>query len=344
MVTIESVLSKKNQALALENMRIKLNGGGKDRNPMVEFTEFIEINKDRIREEIISCNYEPGLIQEYEIINGKGKKRTVIKMNDIDRYITRLLAQKMSAFFNQMFLENSFAYQNDKGILKAAEKARDYIENNNEYVVEIDIKCFFDEIPIEGILNKVKEHIKDKAVIDLLQKYLYCTVARDGNTYVKKKGILQGASISPVLSNLYLHNLDVYMESKGYNWVRFADNIYIYVDSMELGFRFFSDICTRLKNEFSLQYNESKSGVFDVYERWMLGYEFRKRGKKIIVEKHIYQPKSYYHEWHPCVVQKVNKEYHITKAGIMNSKVLLILMMMEYAYIRQILLLRLASK
>ena len=60
--------------------------------------------------------------------------------------------------------------------------------------------------------------------------------------------------------------------------------------------------------------------MFDVYERWMLGYEFRKRGKKIIVEKHIYQPKSYYHEWHPCVVQKVNKEYHITKAGIMNKK------------------------
>jgi hypothetical protein len=119
MITKESVFSKKNQSIAIEHMRTKINGGGKDILPMSEFLAYWDMNKERIIEQVYSMSYTPGLIQEYEIVNGKGKKRKVIKMSETDRLITRLLAQKLNAFYNPRFLPSSCAYQNDKGTLYA---------------------------------------------------------------------------------------------------------------------------------------------------------------------------------------------------------------------------------
>lgn len=320
MITKESIFSKKNCAAAIEHMRTRVNGGGTDKLPMTEFLEYWEANKNRIIEQVYSMQYSPGLIQEYDIINGKGKRRRVIKMNDTDRLITRLLAQKLNSFYNPRFLPNSCAYQEEKGTLFAAQKARDYIEDGNEYVVEIDIKDFFDSISIERLINILQQDIKDEVVMYLIRQYLYCRISHDGEVEQKRIGILQGSSMSPVFSNLYFDKLDQYMERNEFNWIRFADNIYIYVNSIDLGKDVYRDICQVVKSEFFLNHNEAKSGVYDVYERRMLGYDFKKKGKQILVEKHIYQPKEYYRNWHPCLIQKVNKEYHLTKNGIINKK------------------------
>lgn len=110
------------------------------------------------------------------------------------------------------------------------------------------------------------------------------------------------------------------MQNAGYNWLRYADNIYVYTDSTDEGNNIFADICSVIKSDYALSINESKSGVYDVYERWMLGYEFRKKGKHILVERHVYQARSYYRDWHPCLVQKINKEYHLVKSGVINKK------------------------
>lgn len=66
--------------------------------------------------------------------------------------------------------------------------------------------------------------------------------------------------------------------------------------------------------------NEVKSGVYDVYERRYLGFDFHKRGKRVIVDKHVYQRKGHYREWHPCAIEKINKEYHLIKNGVLNKK------------------------
>ena len=63
---------------------------------------------------------------------------------------------------------------------------------------------------------------------NIIYKYIHCRVLIDEKIEEKEKGIVQGNSISPVLSNLFLHSLDNYMESGGFNWIRFADNIFIY--------------------------------------------------------------------------------------------------------------------
>lgn len=320
MITIDSVLSKKNVNRALVHLNSKDKGVHSSEKRETEISEFWASNGERVSEMIRKKTYMPGSVTMFEIVNGKGRKRVVSRLNEADQLINRLLAQKLNDFFNPMFLPQSHAYQPDKGVLTASNMARDYIEAGCEIVAEIDIESYFDRIPIDRLLRLLRDHIRDEAVLTLLERYLYCTVTRDGVAEKKTIGIIQGMSISPVLSNLYLHSLDQYISGKGYRWLRFADNINIYVSDHEAGIHALEDVTTRLKDEYDLTINSQKSGVYDVFERRLLGYDFVKKGGKVLVKMHQYATQTHYHEWHPCVVEKVNREYYIVKNGVLNKK------------------------
>lgn len=320
MITFESVWSKKNQRQALEKIEDKRGGDKTDSNSADEFRQFWETNSDRIREEIVSMTYQPDLVVEYEIINGKGKKRMVSTYTSTDRFITRLLTQKLMLFYNPLFLNSSHAFQNNKGINTAVEEARDYIEFGCTHVVEIDLKNFFDEISLERMMDILKKDINDKVVLYLLEKYLYCSISNDGKIRTKEKGLVQGSSMSPVLSNLYLLEFDRFLEENGCKWVRFADDIRVYVETEQQGEAIFPLICCKLKDELLLKINEQKSGIYDSTARRFLGYDFQMRGKKVILRKHMYQRKNHFRDWHPCAVEKVNKEYHLIRNGVLNKK------------------------
>lgn len=320
MITYESIFSKKNIARAFDYLSIKKNGGGTDKSSLDELKDYWELNKDRIIDEVKNCSFKPNMVQEYEIINGKGKRRKVTKYSDPDKLITRLISQKLNEFFTPLFETESHAYQENKGITTAVESAKGYIENKREFVVEIDVKNFFDEIDLSKMLSLLREHITDKRVISLIESYLYCSVISDGEIYLKEKGIIQGCPMSPVLSNVYLQNLDKYMTSEEYCWIRFADNICIYTFSEEEGIDIFNDVKSTLKNEYFLDINETKSGVFDVFDRRLLGFDLYKKGNHIKVERHSYNKNDYYRNWHECSVEKVNREYHIVNSGVLNKK------------------------
>lgn len=320
MITIDSVLSKKNIQRAFDHLNTRHNGQWQDTYPDTEVIEFWQVNGERVMEEIRACKYQPGPVTQYEILNGKGKRRIVTKLTEVDRLITRLLSQKLNSFFNPMFLSGSHAYQENKGVLSATEQARDYIEQGYVFVAETDISNYFDEINLERLFELLKEKIEDEAVLALIRSYLYCTILADGVVTKRKRGIVQGSSISPVLANLYLHSLDCYLTEKDYHWIRFADDLNIYVPTMAEGETILSEITSKLKEEYDLPINEAKSGVFDVFERRFLGYDFVRRGRRILVNRHIYEKKGHYREWHPCAIERVNREYHIIKEGVLNKK------------------------
>ena len=149
---------------------------------------------------------------------------------------------------------------------------------------------------------------------------MYCQTNFNGKITTKTKGIIQGNSISPILSNLYLHPLDTYMESQNYQWIRFADNIYIYASSQTECSQIFNHISKLLEQKYHLPINQKKSGVYDVFSRRLLGYDFIKSHKKIEIKKHIYQPISMYQTWHTSAIQHINHEYHLIQNGILNRK------------------------
>jgi len=110
------------------------------------------------------------------------------------------------------------------------------------------------------------------------------------------------------------------LEENQYKWLRFADNINIYVNNLEEAEIIFEQLRDKLEKDFYLSINEQKSGIFNVFQKPLLGYEFHKKGNSVIMNKHIYQKQNVYAEWHPSVVKKVNEEYHILKNGVLNKK------------------------
>lgn len=320
MFTVDELLSKRNQALALAHFRNKKDGCGIDKMRVSELENYWKLNHQRIVIEIRNGTYEPGLIKNTEILNEKGKRREISSLNVIDRFIARLLSQKLRRYLESEFLENSYAYQENKGVVEAVNAAKKYMDSGDVFVCEIDLQSYFDTIPLEKLLEVISSKVKDGAVVELIRKYLYCQIWKDGEVIPKKQGLVQGNSISPVLSNLYLHKTDCYMEEKGYHWIRFADNINIYTSTKEKANEAFLDVSRELTEEASLIVNQNKSGIYSVFERRFLGYEFQKIRGKIEVKKHQYQKMNNYGKWHSSVLERTNGEYHIIDNGVLNKK------------------------
>lgn len=235
MFDVEELLSKKNQKMALEHLLSKKDGCGRDGVKISDFQEYWEVNHENIEQEIREGTYIPGIIKTYEIVNNRGKQRVVSSLNVTDRMITRMLAQKLKRYVEPKFMPESFAYQENKGILPAVIKAKEYAE-------------------------------------------------------------------------------------KGWKWIRFADNLYLFIDKNEDAVEIFNHLCEKIINEYQLNINMKKSGIHHIYENSMLGYMFYKSKDKIEVKKKQYKKNVLFQQWNQSVVQKVDREYHIIQDGILNKK------------------------
>lgn len=320
MFSMEEMLSKKNQREALSFLKNKKDGMGADGMPLSELEDYWKINSERICSELKKGKYTPGIIKCTEIINNRGKRRVISNLCTVDRFITRLLYQKLRRYISPEFLENSYAYQENKGILNAVQKVQEYISEGSKYTMEIDLKDYFDTIPHEQTMSLIKERITDDRVVDLIYKYMHCSVSQDNEIKEKKKGLVQGNAISTVLSNLYLHSLDQYLQEKEYKWVRFADNINVYCRKENDAIRVYNEINIYIKEKLHLTINEKKSGIYSVLDRIFLGYKFYKYNGKYEAKKYKYQKTDCFHNWHESALQRVNHEYHIVQNGVLNKK------------------------
>lgn len=320
MFTVDELLSKRNQKEAFDYLSTKKDSAGCDGIKLSELQEYWTLNGERICREIREGNYYPGTIELFDILKPSGKKRTLSRLNSIDRFITRLLEQKLTRYIEPLFLENSFAYQEGKGVLAAVTKAKEFILQGNNYVIEVDMKDYFDNIPLVGVENLMWDKLKDPALQTLISRYLRCKISFDGVIKVKDKGLVQGCPISPILSNLYLQEMDVYMQEQKLNWMRYADNIYIYEKDNQKAMEIYRDICDKLIRDFELGINKKRSGVFDVFSKKVLGYQFIKKQNDIEIRRVLFQQLDVFDNWNSCKIQKVNQEYHIVKEGILTKK------------------------
>lgn len=167
MFTLEEVFSKTNQKLAMEHLSTKKDGSGSDGVRLSELEEYWELNKERIYHELEREEYCPGVVKCFEIINNMGKRRVISNLCTTDRFIGRLLAQKLERYFAPDFLPNSFAYQEGKGTLDAVMKAKEYMEKGCRFVAILDIKNYFDSIPLDKLMTLLREKIEDTRVLKL---------------------------------------------------------------------------------------------------------------------------------------------------------------------------------
>lgn len=318
-ITVDDLLDEENISTAIEFLKTKKNTCGDDGVWLHELDGFWKINRDRISKEIKQGNYIPQIVHEKILIMANGKHRKIALMSSVDRMLLRAILKTLQEALESTFSEHSYAYQCGKGIDKAVKCVAEYIESGYDYVVEIDLKDFFEKIN-HGILLKIlKEYITDNSFYALLERYIVCRIETDYQLVQKSEGLLQGSPMSPLLSNLYLTEFDKWMEEKEYVFARFADNINVYVKDLQEGYLVLSQIKEKLQ-EYFLEINTEKSGVFSVFSRKYLGYIFEKVGSSVIVKKYRTKELHVFSKWHKEAIEKIDSNYYIINDGILTKK------------------------
>jgi len=150
----------------------------------------------------------------------------------------------------------------------------EYINSGNQHIVEIDLKGFFDEVDHVLLLQILYRKIKCKATMILLRRWLRAPIEQDGKLVRRRKGVPQGSPISPLLSNIILHELDKYMENKGIRFVRYADDFSIYCKTKAEAKFQGNEVYKFLRDKLYLPINREKSGIRRPVNFQILGYGF----------------------------------------------------------------------
>lgn len=193
--------------------------------------ERFEVQADKLLAELSNSlqtgSYRPEAVKRVEIDKGEGKKRPLGIPTVKDRVVQTALKLVIEPIFEAQFRPGSYGFRPGLGCKDALREVDKLLQAGYTHVVDADLKSYFDTIPHERLMAMVEEHIADGAVLNLLRKFLKQDILHELTRWTPTGGTPQGAVISPLLSNVYLHRLDCLMEQHGYRMVRYADDFVI---------------------------------------------------------------------------------------------------------------------
>lgn len=192
----------------------------------------ILLNGDLIEKRLSEGKYTPKPALLFAIVNKKGRQREVCRFTAMDVTIQRALAELLADEVADGFSKHSFAYIIGRGRHAAAAAFIEYA-NKYRYAARIDPKTCFDSIDRELLYEKLEKTIGGGAALGLIRAYAECAVADEKGMHKSARGILQGSPLSPLLMNIYFHELDMLLESREIPFVRYADDLIVFARSEE---------------------------------------------------------------------------------------------------------------
>ena len=270
----EAVFSRTNLFAALE--RVQSNGGaaGVDGMSVKELPVHLKAHWVNIRAKLDEGKYQPSPVRRVEIPKAGGGVRQLGIPTVQDRLIQQALHQVLSPLFEATFSEQSYGFRPGRSAHDAVRVAKNYIESGKRWVVDIDLERFFDTVNHDRLMARVKDVVKDKRVLRLMNAYLQAGVMVNGVVMETEEGTPQGGPLSPLLSNIVLTELDCKLEERGLNFVRYADDCNIYVSSERAAQRVMASTREFVEKRMRLRVNEAKSAVDKATNRQFLGFSF----------------------------------------------------------------------
>jgi RNA-directed DNA polymerase len=199
---------------------------------------YLEQSPERLpclQEKLETGNYQPQPVQRMWIPKLGSKELRPLGVPEVeDRVVQMALRNVLEPIFEHSFAEHSYGFRPGRGAKDALRRVQQLLDAGKEWVVDADIKGYFDNIPQDKLLAAVSEHVSDGAVLELLQRFLKQGVMESGKGWQPtEQGTPQGAIISPLLANIYLNPLDHQMAGQGWEMVRYADDFVILCASRE---------------------------------------------------------------------------------------------------------------
>ena len=271
---IEQILTRKNLLRAMRKVQKNHGSAGVDYMPVTKLSELMSIDKEELTEKVRSGKYLPQPILGVEISKGEGKTRLLGIPTVTDRLLQQAVLQIMMARFEFEFSDSSFGFRPKRNVQQAVLKAQGYINDGFQHIVDIDLKTFFDEVDHRYLLQLIYRKVKCRETLRLIRKWLRSPIQINGKLVKRRKGVPQGSPLSPLLSDIILHELDRELEKQGLRFVRYADDFSIYVKTKSTARKVGNATFKFLKKKLKLTINREKSGIRRPVHFTCLGFGF----------------------------------------------------------------------
>lgn len=225
---LDKVAAELNLFQAARKVTAKNGAAGVDGQDCEAFEEHLIVETRKLHGQIPSGNYTPSPVRRVNIPKpGSVQTRPLGIPTVRDRVVQTALVNVIEPILDNEFHDRSFGFRHGRSAHDALRIVEQKIEEGFVYVVDADLQSYFDTIPKDKLIRLVKRHIADSRVIELIETFLDCGIMEDLHQWTPVSGVPQGAVLSPVLSNLYLNDLDHTMEEAGFEMVRYADDFVV---------------------------------------------------------------------------------------------------------------------
>ena len=291
-VSLEDVLTDSNLSEAFKAVKRNKGSAGIDGRDIKATQQHLKQHWHQIEAKLRSVSYSPSPVKGIYIPKASGGKRLLGIPTVQDRLIHQAVQQQLSLQFDPLFSEHSYGFRPQRSAHDAVKAAQQYVQEGKAWVIDIDLKAFFDNVNHDKLIYLVREQVKDKGLLRLVRKILSAGIIIEGQWQATRCGTPQGSPLSPLLANIYLDPLDKELEKRGLSFCRYADDINIYVGSESSAQRVYASIVKWIEKHLKLSVNTDKSGTARPWERQFLGYRITREGKLSIDSKRLERHKD----------------------------------------------------
>lgn len=286
------VCSHGNLHRAFKQVKRNKGAAGIDQVPVGKFSSWFAEHGEATIDKILTGTYYPKAVRSVMIPKANGGERQLGIPTVQDRVIQQAISQVLTPIYENEFSNFSYGFRPKRSAHQALKQASKYVSDGKCYVVDMDMKSFFDEVNHDRLMWKLSQKVTDQHLLLLIRRYLQSGIMIGGVTSVRMKGTPQGSPLSPLLSNVVLDELDKELESRGHSFVRYADDFSIFVRSQRASERTKESISQFLTTKLKLKVNEEKSVCCESSKTQLLGYTILNNGMLTIEKSRIKRLKS----------------------------------------------------
>ena len=279
----ERMLSRENLARALRRVEQNAGAAGIDGMSTKELRGWLHRHWPEVRSRLDAGTYRPQPVRRVMIPKPAGGERALGVPTVLDRLIQQAVLQVLEPVFEPHFSDHGFGFRPGRSAHQAVERARQFIVDDAAWVVDVDLEAFFDRVQHDAVMARVARRVDDKQVLTLIRRFLQAGVMADDAWQPSEEGTPQGSPLSPLLGNIMLDDLDAELDWRGHRFVRYADDVMIYVASERAGQRVMVGITQFVEQRLKLRVNRDKSRVDRATKRTFLGFGFFRRGGQVKV-------------------------------------------------------------